>query len=93
MYMILPVQAPSKDVVKDVCVQSHRAPSRRLTETTAATFNVPTTQASQVRSPDDVCVSVSCLCLRSVSVLQQFHPEGSETSSHLVCLLFKINWI
>ncbi|CAJ1061416.1 COMM domain-containing protein 9 [Xyrichtys novacula] len=45
---ILCKQAPSKDAVRDVCVQSHRGPSRRLTETTAATLSIPAAQAAQL---------------------------------------------
>ncbi|KAF7656764.1 hypothetical protein LDENG_00036480, partial [Lucifuga dentata] len=40
--------APSKDAVRDVCLQSHRAPSRRLAETTASTLSIPTAQAAQL---------------------------------------------
>lgn len=43
-------QAPSKDAVRDVCVQSHRGVSRRLTENTAATFSIPAGQAAQVNN-------------------------------------------
>eukprot|EP00064_Thunnus_orientalis_P021848 superscaffoldBa00006906_g22016 len=42
------LKAPSKDAVRDVCVQSHRGPSRRLTETTAATLSIPAAQAAQL---------------------------------------------
>ncbi|XP_076027307.1 COMM domain-containing protein 9 [Genypterus blacodes] len=42
------LKAPSKDAVRDVCVQSHGAPSRRLAETTAATFSIPVAQATQL---------------------------------------------
>lgn len=41
-------QAPSKDAVRDVCVQSHKDPNKRLTETTAATFSISASQAAQV---------------------------------------------
>lgn len=41
-------EAPSKDAVRDVCVESHRGPSRRLTETTAAALSIPAAQAAQV---------------------------------------------
>uniref|UniRef100_A0A3Q2CUQ6 COMM domain containing 9 n=1 Tax=Cyprinodon variegatus TaxID=28743 RepID=A0A3Q2CUQ6_CYPVA len=40
--------APSKDAVRDVCVQSHRGVSRMLTENTAATFSIPAGQAAQL---------------------------------------------
>lgn len=46
--MVLCPEAPSKDAVRDVCVQSHRGPSRRLTETTAAALSIPAAQAAQV---------------------------------------------
>ncbi|XP_047200879.1 COMM domain-containing protein 9-like [Girardinichthys multiradiatus] len=42
------LKAPSKDAVRDVCVQSYRAPSRRLAESTAATFSVPAVEAAQL---------------------------------------------
>ncbi|XP_008296345.1 COMM domain-containing protein 9 [Stegastes partitus] len=42
------LKAPSKDVVRDVCVQSHKGPSRLLTESTAATLSIPAAQAAQL---------------------------------------------
>ncbi|XP_015239271.1 PREDICTED: COMM domain-containing protein 9 [Cyprinodon variegatus] len=42
------LKAPSKDAVRDVCVQSHRGVSRMLTENTAATFSIPAGQAAQL---------------------------------------------
>ncbi|KAM3869708.1 COMM domain-containing protein 9 [Diretmus argenteus] len=42
------LQAPSKDAVRDVCVQSHRTPTRQLAETTAAAFSIPAAQAAQL---------------------------------------------
>ncbi|KAM3610002.1 uncharacterized protein V6R79_023727 [Siganus canaliculatus] len=42
------LKAPSKDAVKDVCLQSHRGPSRRLTESTAASFSISASQAAQL---------------------------------------------
>lgn len=42
------LKAPSKDVVRDVCVQSHRGKTHRLTESTAATLNISTGQAAQL---------------------------------------------
>ncbi|KAK2842898.1 hypothetical protein Q5P01_013098 [Channa striata] len=42
------LKAPSKDAVRDVCVQSHRGPSRLLIETTAVTLNIPAAQAAQL---------------------------------------------
>uniref|UniRef100_A0A3P9Q6T2 COMM domain containing 9 n=1 Tax=Poecilia reticulata TaxID=8081 RepID=A0A3P9Q6T2_POERE len=42
------LKAPSKDAVRDVCVQSHGALNRRLTENTAATFSIPAAQAAQL---------------------------------------------
>nr|XP_020471480.1 COMM domain-containing protein 9 [Monopterus albus] len=42
------LKAPSKDAVRDVCVRSHRDPSRRLAETTAAAFDIPAAQAAQL---------------------------------------------
>ncbi|XP_059191687.1 COMM domain-containing protein 9 [Centropristis striata] len=42
------LKAPSKDAVRDVCLQSHRGPSRRLAETTAATLSISAAQAAQL---------------------------------------------
>uniref|UniRef100_A0A3P9H9Z7 COMM domain containing 9 n=1 Tax=Oryzias latipes TaxID=8090 RepID=A0A3P9H9Z7_ORYLA len=42
------VQAPSKDVVKEVCIQSHSGPSRRLTDNTAAALSISAAQAAQL---------------------------------------------
>ncbi|KAK2880634.1 COMM domain-containing protein 9 [Channa argus] len=42
------LKAPSKDAVRDVCVQSHRGPNRRLIETTAAALSIPAAQAAQL---------------------------------------------
>uniref|UniRef100_A0A7N6B427 COMM domain-containing protein n=1 Tax=Anabas testudineus TaxID=64144 RepID=A0A7N6B427_ANATE len=42
------LKAPSKDAVRDVCVQSHRGLSQGLTETTAATLGVSAAQAAQL---------------------------------------------
>uniref|UniRef100_A0A3B4APT2 COMM domain-containing protein n=1 Tax=Periophthalmus magnuspinnatus TaxID=409849 RepID=A0A3B4APT2_9GOBI len=39
--------APSKDAVREVCVQSHQGPSRIFTENTAAKFNISPSQAAQ----------------------------------------------
>ncbi|KAM9854218.1 COMM domain-containing protein 9 [Aulostomus maculatus] len=47
-HMQLLLKAPSKDTVRDVCLQSHRGPSRRLTETTAAALSIPAAQAAQL---------------------------------------------
>ncbi|XP_058500713.1 COMM domain-containing protein 9 isoform X1 [Solea solea] len=42
------LKAPSKDAVRDVCVQSHRAASHSLAEAAAATLNISTAQAAQL---------------------------------------------
>uniref|UniRef100_A0A672YKD8 COMM domain containing 9 n=2 Tax=Sphaeramia orbicularis TaxID=375764 RepID=A0A672YKD8_9TELE len=42
------LKAPSKDAVRDVCVQSHRAPSRLLAENTATTLSISAAQAAQL---------------------------------------------
>ncbi|XP_035497256.1 COMM domain-containing protein 9 [Scophthalmus maximus] len=60
------LKAPSKDAVRDVCVQSHRAPSRRLADATATTFGISASQAAQL---------VGSLHLLSRHVL--FHNLGS----------------
>ncbi|XP_017295346.1 COMM domain-containing protein 9 [Kryptolebias marmoratus] len=43
------LKAPSKDAVREVCLQSHRgASSRRLIENTSATFSISAAQAAQL---------------------------------------------
>ncbi|XP_071398284.1 COMM domain-containing protein 9 [Centroberyx affinis] len=42
------LKAPSKEAVREVCVQSHRAPSRRLADSTAAALSIPAAQAAQL---------------------------------------------
>uniref|UniRef100_A0A3B4AR52 COMM domain-containing protein n=1 Tax=Periophthalmus magnuspinnatus TaxID=409849 RepID=A0A3B4AR52_9GOBI len=42
------LKAPSKDAVREVCVQSHQGPSRIFTENTAAKFNISPSQAAQL---------------------------------------------
>uniref|UniRef100_A0A3B4GNK0 COMM domain containing 9 n=1 Tax=Pundamilia nyererei TaxID=303518 RepID=A0A3B4GNK0_9CICH len=41
------LKAPSKDAVREVCVQSQRGLSQRLTESTAATLGISEAQAAQ----------------------------------------------
>lgn len=70
---VLCPEAPSKDAVRDVCVQSHGGPSRRLTETTAAALSIPAGQAAQVRPRPHVhtCLSqkhFTPVCLRNTHV-------------------------
>ncbi|KAK7891655.1 hypothetical protein WMY93_023618 [Mugilogobius chulae] len=47
-YLQLLLKAPSKDAVREVCVHSHRGPSRLLTENTATKFSISSTQAAQL---------------------------------------------
>ncbi|XP_005933571.1 COMM domain-containing protein 9 [Neolamprologus brichardi] len=42
------LKAPSKDAVREVCVQSQRGLSQRLTESTAATLGISEAQAAQL---------------------------------------------
>ncbi|XP_011474716.1 COMM domain-containing protein 9 isoform X2 [Oryzias latipes] len=42
------LKAPSKDVVREVCVQSHSGPSRQLTDNTAAALSISAAQAAQL---------------------------------------------
>lgn len=72
------LQAPSKDAVRDVCVQSHRHPGRLLAETTAATFSIPAAQAAQVGH--------SCMFIQS--------PKGWDDALFFnSLLLWKSQWI
>ncbi|KAM9375652.1 COMM domain-containing protein 9 [Pholidichthys leucotaenia] len=60
------LKAPSKDAVRDICVQSHGGLSRHLTENAAATLGIPSAQAAQL--------------VRSLHVLSHhvlFHNLGS----------------
>uniref|UniRef100_A0A3Q0SPC7 COMM domain containing 9 n=1 Tax=Amphilophus citrinellus TaxID=61819 RepID=A0A3Q0SPC7_AMPCI len=41
------LKAPSKDAVREVCVQSQKGLSHQLTESTAATLGIPAAQAAQ----------------------------------------------
>uniref|UniRef100_A0A8C6WF71 COMM domain containing 9 n=1 Tax=Neogobius melanostomus TaxID=47308 RepID=A0A8C6WF71_9GOBI len=47
-HLQLLLKAPSKDAVREVCVHSHRGPSRQLTEGTAAKFSISASQAAQL---------------------------------------------
>ncbi|XP_053282556.1 COMM domain-containing protein 9 [Pleuronectes platessa] len=75
------LKAPSKDAVRDVCVQSHRDPGRQLHETTAATLNIPTAQASQlVRSLHTLSHHVLFYNLSSPEQILALFPESFHPS-------------
>lgn len=56
------LEAPSKDAVREVCVQSQRGLSQRLTESTAATLGISEGQAAQVTQKHQ-CVLVLAVCV------------------------------
>ncbi|XP_031177061.1 COMM domain-containing protein 9 isoform X2 [Sander lucioperca] len=75
------LKAPSKDAVRDVCVQSHRGPSRRLADTTAATLSIPTAQAAQlVQSLHVVSHHVLFYNLVSPEQILQLFPDSFHSS-------------
>ncbi|XP_062245184.1 COMM domain-containing protein 9 [Platichthys flesus] len=75
------LKAPSKDAVRDVCVQSHRDPGRRLAETTATTLNIPTAQAAQlVRSLHTLSHHVLFYNLSSPEQILALFPESFHPS-------------
>ncbi|XP_023140439.3 COMM domain-containing protein 9 [Amphiprion ocellaris] len=75
------LKAPSKDAVRDVCVQSHKGPSRQLTESTAATLSIPATQAAQlVRSLHVLSHHVVFNNLSSPEQILAVFPESFHSS-------------
>uniref|UniRef100_UPI0037E9B2C1 COMM domain-containing protein 9 n=1 Tax=Semicossyphus pulcher TaxID=241346 RepID=UPI0037E9B2C1 len=75
------LKAPSKDAVRDVCVQSHRGPSRQLTETTAATLSIPAAQAAQlVKSLHVLSHHVLFYNLSSPEQILALFPESFHSS-------------
>ncbi|XP_061532358.1 COMM domain-containing protein 9 isoform X1 [Phycodurus eques] len=83
------LKAPSKDFVKDVCVQSRRGPSLRLTRNAAAALAVPEAQAAQLlHSLHALSAHVVFRNLSSAERVVQLFPEGFHSS--LKNLLTKI---
>ncbi|XP_078112462.1 COMM domain-containing protein 9 [Sander vitreus] len=75
------LKAPSKDAVRDVCVQSHRGPSRWLADATAATLSIPTAQAAQlVQSLHVVSHHVLFYNLVSPEQILQLFPDSFHSS-------------
>ncbi|XP_026166653.1 COMM domain-containing protein 9 [Mastacembelus armatus] len=75
------LKAPSKDAVRDVCVQSHRGCSRRLVESTAATLSVPAAQAAQlVQSLHVLSHHVLFYNLSSAEQILALFPESFHSS-------------
>ncbi|XP_038561359.1 COMM domain-containing protein 9 isoform X1 [Micropterus salmoides] len=75
------LKAPSKDAVRDVCIQSHRGPSRRLAETTASTLSIPAAQAAQlVQSLHRLSHHVLFNNLSSPEQILALFPESFHTS-------------
>ncbi|XP_054476504.1 COMM domain-containing protein 9 [Anoplopoma fimbria] len=83
------LKAPSKDAVRDVCVQSHRGPSRRLTETTAETLSITAAQAAQLVQSLHV-LSHHVLFYNLVSPDQILHLFPDSFHSSLKNLITKI---
>ncbi|XP_068169501.1 COMM domain-containing protein 9 [Antennarius striatus] len=75
------LKAPSKDAVRDVCVQSHRGPSRQLAESTAATLSIPTGQAAQlIQALHVLSHHVLFFNLSSPEQILQLFPESFHSS-------------
>ncbi|XP_033973346.1 COMM domain-containing protein 9 [Trematomus bernacchii] len=75
------LKAPSKDAVRDVCVQSHRGGGRRLTETTAETLSISTVQAEQlVHSLHVLSHHVLFLGLSSPEQILSLFPDSFHSS-------------
>ncbi|XP_051808551.1 COMM domain-containing protein 9 [Acanthochromis polyacanthus] len=75
------LKAPSKDAVRDVCVQSHKGPSRQLTENMASTLSIPATQAAQlVRSLHVLSHHVIFHNLSSPEQILAVFPESFHSS-------------
>ncbi|XP_045893964.1 COMM domain-containing protein 9 [Micropterus dolomieu] len=75
------LKAPSKDAVRDVCIQSHRGPSRRLAETTSSTLSIPAAQAAQlVQSLHRLSHHVLFNNLSSPEQILALFPESFHTS-------------
>ncbi|XP_013878447.1 COMM domain-containing protein 9 [Austrofundulus limnaeus] len=76
------LKAPSKDAVRDVCVQSHRdASSRWLIENTAATFSISAAEAAQlVRSLHLLSHHVVFQNLTSPEQILAVFPESFHSS-------------
>lgn len=67
--------------MRDVCVQSHRGPSRRLAETTAATLSIPAAQAAQlVQSLHVLSHHVLFYNLSSPEQILEVFPESFHSS-------------
>ncbi|TNN00662.1 hypothetical protein fugu_011908 [Takifugu bimaculatus] len=88
------LQAPSKDAVRDVCVQSHRHPSRLLAETTAATFSIPAAQAAQlVQSLHVLSHHVIFYNLSTPEQILNLFPESFHSSlKNLITKILLENW-
>ncbi|XP_047453015.1 COMM domain-containing protein 9 isoform X2 [Mugil cephalus] len=69
------LQAPSKDAVRDICVQSHRGPSVRLVESTAAALSIPAAQAAQVTAAPRSSRPLLHLTSRPSVFPESFHPS------------------
>lgn len=75
------MQAPSKDAVRDMCVQSHRGTSRRLIEGTAASLSIPAAQAAQlVQSLHTLSHHVLFYNLSSPDQILAIFPESFHSS-------------
>lgn len=75
------LKAPSKDAVREVCVQSHRGPSRQLTDSTAAKLSIPAPEAAQlVQSLHALSRHVVFYNLMSPEQILALFPESFHSS-------------
>ncbi|CAN9498627.1 unnamed protein product [Ophioblennius macclurei] len=80
-HLQLLLKAPSKDAVRDVCVQSHEGPSPRLTDRTAAALGLPPKEAAQlVRALHALSRHVLFHNLSSPDQVLQVFPESFHPS-------------
>lgn len=87
-------EAPSKDAVRDVCVQSHRGPSRRLAETTAAALSIPAAQAAQVTHlhVQTVKAEFSLWMCPQTKYMRPFHTWNYQTGTTFNLIIAFIDW-
>ncbi|XP_037109111.1 COMM domain-containing protein 9 [Syngnathus acus] len=83
------LKAPSKEFVKDMCVQSHAGPNLRLTQNAATALAVPEAQAAQLaRALRTLSAHVVFHNLSSAEQIVRLFPESFHSS--LKNLLAKI---
>ncbi|XP_053742258.1 COMM domain-containing protein 9 [Synchiropus splendidus] len=88
-HLQLLLKAPSKEVVKDICLQCHKCAHGRLIETTAETLNIPADQAAELtRSLQVLTRHVVFYELNTADQISSLFPDGFH--SNLKNLLTRI---